>query len=92
MAAEPRSEKATRRETERFDGGGEAGELVAAEERGEEGERGCSGSLADDGHGCGEETFGVVEAGDVAGAVLGEVAEDPVIEGDDGDAKHERKG
>ena len=74
------------------DGGGEAGELVAAEERGEEGEGGCSGGLADDGHGGGEEALGVGEAGDVSGAVLGEVAEDLVVEGDDGDAEHEREG
>jgi hypothetical protein len=74
------------------DGGGEAGELVAAEERGEEGERGSSGGLADDGHGGGEEALGVVEAGDIAGAVFGEVAEDLVVEGDDGDTEHEGEG
>ncbi len=69
-----------------------SGELFAAEERGEEGEGGCSGGLADDGGGRGEEALGVGEAGDVSGAVFGEVAEDVAVERDDGDAEHEREG
>jgi len=48
--------------------------------------------LPDDGRGCGEETLGVGEAGDISSAVFGEVAEDLIVERDDGDAEHERQG
>ena len=71
------------------DGGGVVGEEAAGVERGEEGERGGAGGLAEDGHGRGEEALGVHEAGDVADGVAGEPAEDDVVHEDDGDAEHE---
>ena len=48
--------------------------------------------MADDGHWRCEKTFGIVEAGDIASAVLGEVGRDLAVKSDDGDAEHERKG
>ncbi len=74
------------------DGGGEVGEAVLAEERGKEGERGCSGGLAEDAHGGGEEGSGYGEERDAACVVGGEVADDPLVGGDERDADHEGKG
>ena len=67
-------------------------ELFFSEEAREKRERRLAGGLSEDGDGNGEETLGVVEAGDVADAAGGEVAEDPVVGGHERNAEHQRDG
>jgi hypothetical protein len=74
------------------DGGSEVVEAVLTEECGEEGERGCSGGLAEDAHGGGEESSGYGQEGDATGVVRGEIAGDPLVGCDERDADHEGEG
>jgi hypothetical protein len=63
-------------------GGGELVELFLSKQARVKRKRRLAGGLSEDGDGNGEQTLGVVEARDVADSAGGEVAEDPVVGGD----------
>ena len=66
--------------------------FVLSGERRKKWHGGSSRSLPEDGHGGGEEDLGVAEFGNIAAAMRGEIIQDPVVGGDQGDTDHQRNG
>ena len=71
---------------------GEFLQALLVEQAREKRQRGLPGRLAQDGNRYGEQTLGIVEAGDVAHAAGGVVAQDPVVGGDQRHPEHQRDG
>src|ERR1019366_8200544 len=72
------------------DGGGEFLKFLFPEQTRKKRKRSLARSLSEYGDGDREKALGVVEAGDVADAAGGKVAEDPVVSRDQRNAQHER--